>query len=252
MTDDGDSRIPREGGMDYYLDLFQQYREGKKFIHDRIALVKEWLLADQPDPLLEVACGIGYCALELARASRGRVVAFDLAAEPLRFLQRLPARPANLGLFRGDLCRTPFRARTFAAINFSEAVEHLPEPRAGLREMRRILRPDGRLLVSTWPNRQNFSVARGARKGHDFSPVDFNKQSPASLARLLRESGFVIERRRLMNHYFQVPKTRLILDNLSGRQGPLRLIEELLERTLPVNPLAPWLANSIYYRCRPA
>lgn len=238
-------------GGNYYRDLLAQAQAGKPFIVERLALLDDWLRPKgKTQRLLEVACGSGYGAAALARDTRRQVIAFDHDGEPLRLIRAERVVPPTVPLFRGTVYALPFPGGTFDAACCSEVVEHLHKPKRALRELRRVLRPGGMLLVSTWPNRQNFSVRRAAAKGHDFSPPDFNKQTPGELRALIRAAGFSIERACLRNIYFQVPKTRLIFDHLVESRGMKKVLEDLLERTLLLNPLAAYLANAIYFLAR--
>lgn len=73
----------------------------------------------------------------------------------------------------------PFAPRTFDAVIMAEVIEHLPKDFQALREVRRILKDDG-VLVLTVPY------------FHDAEPTHVRIHSPASIERLLRASGWKI------------------------------------------------------------
>jgi SAM-dependent methyltransferase len=102
--------------------------------------------------VLDAGCGTGYGAEDLARAG-ARVVAVDLAA----------AWPAANGqgpvYCRASVDAMPFRDGSFDLVAAFEVIEHLRNWRAFLREARRVLAPQGLLLVST-PNRVYYAESR--------------------------------------------------------------------------------------------
>jgi SAM-dependent methyltransferase len=82
----------------------------------------------------------------------------------------------------------PFRDATFEAVFAGELIEHLPDPRPGLREFRRVLKRDGRLILTT-PNRRRLAnvVDRSERP---YSPDHLSELSYDEVVALLHEAGF--------------------------------------------------------------
>ena len=108
------------------------------------------------DVVLDVGCANG--AHTLVAAARCRHV-FGLDYDPRQLaVARATARQrgiANAHLFAWDVTgRFPFADGAFDAALFLDVIEHLHPRVAVLREIRRVLRPDGRLLVSG-PNRDS-------------------------------------------------------------------------------------------------
>lgn len=102
-----------------------------------------------PDGLYLDACtGTFDLALELARRPgfRGRVLAVDFAPAMLRQGQpkigAAPVRP-----LAADALRLPFPDATFHGVTVGFGVRNLADLDAGLRELVRVLRPGGRLVV---------------------------------------------------------------------------------------------------------
>ncbi len=99
-----------------------------------------------PGPrVLDVGIGPGTSAVEMARANpTHRYLGLDRSHSMLR-LAALGARRARieLPLVRGDALALPFRAGSLDGVTGHSLLYLLPDPLAGLREVRRVLRPGG-------------------------------------------------------------------------------------------------------------
>jgi SAM-dependent methyltransferase len=101
--------------------------------------------------VLEAGCGEGYGAARLAAGGAG-VVALDYDPTTVGHVRR---RYPGLTVVRGNLVALPFGDRTYDSVVSLQTVEHLWDQDAFVAECRRVLRPGGRLVVST-PNRLTF------------------------------------------------------------------------------------------------
>jgi ubiquinone/menaquinone biosynthesis C-methylase UbiE len=98
--------------------------------------------------ILDAACGNARYSLFLLKHADpdARITAFDLS-------QKMLARARHrLGDDRvthaaADLTRLPYADASFDAVVCGWVLEHLPDPRPGLRELARVLQPGGRLLL---------------------------------------------------------------------------------------------------------
>lgn len=106
--------------------------------------------------VLDVGCGTGYGTDYLAAAyPRAMVVGVDVSEKALRFARSRYCRPNLVYLF-GDGRQMPFADGNFDLIVCFEVIEHIREGEAVLSEIRRLLAPEGVLLIST-PNRSIYS-----------------------------------------------------------------------------------------------
>jgi demethylmenaquinone methyltransferase/2-methoxy-6-polyprenyl-1,4-benzoquinol methylase len=116
------------------------------------------------DAALDVCCGTGDLALELARrvAPGGRVVGCDFS-EPMLDLAREKAaavEAVNARFEWADALQLPYDAGRFDAVTVGFGVRNLADLDRGLHEMARVLRPGGRLVVLeiTQPSRPPLST----------------------------------------------------------------------------------------------
>lgn len=107
--------------------------------------------------VLDAACGEGYGSAWLARAAR-KVSGLDVDAPTVAAARAKYGGP-SLQFDVGSVAAMPYADASFDyAISF-ETLEHLAEQEAMLREFRRVLRPDGVLIIST-PNKAEYSDKR--------------------------------------------------------------------------------------------
>lgn len=110
--------------------------------------------------VLDAACGEGYGSAWLARHAKS-VTGLDIDVSTIATARAKYAAPA-LRFEVGSIAAMPFADASFdCAISF-ETLEHLAEQDAMLAELRRVLRPDGLLIIST-PNRLEYSDKRNFR-----------------------------------------------------------------------------------------
>jgi ubiquinone/menaquinone biosynthesis C-methylase UbiE len=108
----------------------------------------------RPEPgerILEIGVGTGYYSLDLAEwvAPEGTVELFDLQQKFLDHVMR-GARErglANLVATRGDATALPFADASVDAVVLTAVLGEIPDRAAALREIRRVLKPGGRLVV---------------------------------------------------------------------------------------------------------
>jgi demethylmenaquinone methyltransferase/2-methoxy-6-polyprenyl-1,4-benzoquinol methylase len=115
------------------------------------------------DRVLDVGCGTGFATEGLLEETE-RVHALDQSAHQLekaygKFGKRGPVR-----FYRGDAERLPFQSDSFDVVWSSGSIEYWPNPVAALRELRRVGKPGGQVLVvgPDSPNRTIFQKAADA------------------------------------------------------------------------------------------
>lgn len=100
--------------------------------------------------ILDVGSGAGQIIKHLLKYAPGdaRIVGIDLSPEMLRRArQRL--RSDRPEFFAADLTHLPFADGSFDCVTCGYVLEHLPDPRMGLRELHRVMVPGARMLLLT-------------------------------------------------------------------------------------------------------
>jgi|YelNatPaOPRAMG01_1025707.scaffolds.fasta_scaffold04076_2 ubiquinone/menaquinone biosynthesis methyltransferases len=116
---------------------------------------------NQGESFLDVACGTGDLSIEASKRKPEKIVAIDFAEKMLRgFVEK--KRKLNLDgiidIVQGDAEKLPFAEGMFDVASVAFGVRNFGDTGAGLREMHRVLKKNGRLVVLEFskPNRPIF------------------------------------------------------------------------------------------------
>ena len=148
----------------YFYESIAERFEGLDHPHDlrrRLSVVfDECLGGARLDGRRMLDAGCGYGPFSEAATRRGAVViSLDLGQ---RLVARAIARAGSLGLV-ADVCQLAVRDESFDVVVSSEMIEHTEAPERAIKELARVLRPDG-LLVLTTPNRVWQGVVRATSR----------------------------------------------------------------------------------------
>jgi len=127
------------------------------------------VLRPQPgERLLEVGVGTGYYSCDLAEwvAPDGTLELFDLQQEFLDHVMRAAAERdlTNLVPTRGDATDLPYEDASIDAVVLTAVLGEIPDREAALSEIRRVLKPTGRLIVGELFGDPHFTSRKSLKK----------------------------------------------------------------------------------------
>jgi SAM-dependent methyltransferase len=116
---------------------------------DALRVLVEASGAGPADTVLDVACGPGLVVAAFARVCR-HVTGIDLTAAMIERARVLVGERnvGNVTLTVGDVLPLPYEDGVFSIVVSRFAFHHFPDPGAVLREMTRVCRPGGRVVVA--------------------------------------------------------------------------------------------------------
>jgi len=164
------------------------------------------------DRVLDACCGTGDLALAARDAGAAEVVGLDFSP---RMLERARRKSSDVEWVQGDVLALPFADGSFDAATVGFGIRNVADLEAGLRELRRVLRPGGRLgiLEITAPRgalrpffRLWFDVlvplagkVLPGGKAYTYLPASVRRfPGPRELARAIEGAGFGAVRYRLL------------------------------------------------------
>lgn len=145
-----------------------------------------------PGPFLDIGCSLGYtmqAAVELGLPPRGLEISEAAASV---------CRAQGYEVAVGTMTAMPYESGQFQIITMKHVLEHTPQPRAALREVRRVLRDGGGLFIAVPFGRYRKAVRDPQTcrfflpSGHGPVGGHFIYYTPATLERLLQEEGFTV------------------------------------------------------------
>jgi SAM-dependent methyltransferase len=153
---------------------------------------------------VDVGCGTGRAlpALRAAVGPTGQVLGVDITPEMLAVAAERAA-PLGAGLLLADARRLPLPDAAADALFAAGLIAHLPDPLAGLRELARVTRPGGRLVIFH-PSGRAALAARHGRPVRADEPL-----SPGPLAAVTGASGWRLDSYDDPPHRFLALATRV-------------------------------------------
>jgi SAM-dependent methyltransferase len=146
------------------------------------------------DRVLDVACGTGIVARQIAPHTSS-TTGVDLNQGMLEVAR---ATDPSIEWLHADACALPLPDASFDLVLCQQGVQFFPDRGTGLREMRRVLAPGGRLAVSVWraalhnPGwlRLAETLERHAGEAGAMMRAPFSLSDGAELRDLVRSAGF--------------------------------------------------------------
>ena len=149
-------------------------------------------VTDRRPRILDVGCGTGANLLMLSKY--GDAEGVDVSEDALAFCRERGLDKVRLGA--GE--ELPYDDATFDLVTAFDVVEHMDNDLAGLKEMRRVLRPGGRVLLFV----PTFMFLWGLQ---DEVSNHRRRYRLPELRRVLEQAGFEVERTTYANITFFLP-----------------------------------------------
>ena len=129
---------------------------------------------DPTDVVLECACGTGAITVCIAEKCK-RVIATDFASGMLKQAARKCRKFSNVRFKRADITNLKCKDDRFDKVVAGNVIHLLPDPEKALKELERVVKPDGKIIIPTYINMSKASAGLGV-KFVEFLGAEFKKQ----------------------------------------------------------------------------
>ncbi len=163
-----------EYGEKYYTETgLGGFNKSNRMDHQGIL---EYGEIGKKDVVLEIGCGLG---ILLSKVKAGDKYGLESNEFAVATCQK---KGLNVKL-HDDVYKLPFEDKKFDVVIMNEVIEHIPEPEKALKEIGRVLKMDGKLIITT-PNK-NFWV-------RNLAETHCSEMSYEELKRLIGSSNFEV------------------------------------------------------------
>ena len=174
--------------------------------------------------MIEIGCGNG-SVLQYLKNKGVNVEGGDLFLEALQFCQKR----VNVPLYQFDVLNTPFVNEQYDVVGLFDVIEHIEDDAAVLKEMHRICKPGGRIILTVPANKLLWSY---------FDVLSHHKRrySKKELCQKLQDAGFAVEKLSFFVFFlFPMMLAYRIAKNLSHRSSNANSLSSYTElQTLPL------------------
>lgn len=110
-------------------------------------------LIGKDDTVLECACGTGMLTKRIAPLCK-QLYATDFSVEMLKRARKKCGKYPNIKFKRADITKLKFPDNTFDTVIAANVIHLLDSPQAALKELRRVCRPGGKVIIPTYINKK--------------------------------------------------------------------------------------------------
>ncbi|OGD85269.1 hypothetical protein A3B51_02435 [Candidatus Curtissbacteria bacterium RIFCSPLOWO2_01_FULL_41_18] len=148
--------------------------------------------------ILDVGCSSAVLTAEIAKAlPKSKVIGLDSYKDAILFARKKYPR---LSFVVADAHKIPFRNKRFDIVVCTETLEHVVDPKRVLAEIKRVLKKDGRAIISMDSGSFLFKTIWffwTKTKGKVWESAHLHEFNAKLLEKLIREAGFKIKKKNL-------------------------------------------------------
>ena len=123
----------------------------RRYLTNTLSFLVDWANVASTAAVLDVGCGTGELArLLLEQNPHQAIVGIDISEEMLVQARQKLRNVEQVTFEQASASALPIPDNTFEVVVSANAFHYFPEPEAALAEMRRVLKPDGKIVILDW------------------------------------------------------------------------------------------------------
>ena len=127
------------------------------------------------DDVLECACGTGLLTGVIAPRCKS-LVATDFSAKMLQRAAKKHGKYGNVRFEQADILHLPYSNERFDVVVAANVIHLLGEPHQALRELDRVCKPDGRIIIPTYMNQMDKGKTNSVSEVIGKAGADFKRE----------------------------------------------------------------------------
>lgn len=147
--------------------------------------------------VLDIGCGVGWLSRQYAELTKGQLVGIDFSEETISEARAKAMEEGldNLKFEVMDAEDLGFRDNIFDIVICSEVLEHLLNPQKALNEMNRVVKPTGKIVITT-PNPWNWNMVYKSLFKKSCGQIYDQPIAPLKLNKMAKDAGMRIVKRK--------------------------------------------------------
>ena len=123
----------------------------RNYIINTLTFLHNWEQIEPQERILDVACGTGeFERLLLDKNPTQKIMGIDISEKMLSVAREKCRAYSNVEFHKASVHSLPFASHSFDVVVSANAFHYFDEPQVALTEMKRVLKPNGRIVILDW------------------------------------------------------------------------------------------------------
>lgn len=194
---------------DYYERAHKSRHKSQGFFYEtREDYLIEFMGLKGNEKIIDIGCGSGTFSRALAKKyPKAQITGVDISEHAINFARRKNAKEANIGnldFISASISAIPVKNGSFDVAIVSHLIEHVENPENDLKEVNRILKRNGVLILTTpnyfslWPLAEMVFDRTMAEKNYSLDEQHISRFTAFSIKKPVNNAGFAVQSQKTL------------------------------------------------------